>query len=308
MRVLFLGALGAASLMLGTFACDAISDPTKREAESPVVEPEPSGETDLSTVLQGSLAGNVPEGARVAIVWAMAGGGLVVGDQAPIVNGRFRIDPTPPPGAVFEGGGAGNDGVNSGTGMGPVDSGIGLEGFMRVSPRTNKPIEGTVGESTNSTFQEAYAGFVVFVDGNGNGRFDIDPSYGAPPDPILGGNAGMQLAYFRGGEAADYGRREDWADRKPKPGYNLQLVEGDWLKLDEVQLALDPEAKLSERVCGAAFAAFFPSKPSWSYLPGGFLCVERADPYDAGPDAFTWQPPDIDASFPPDAASDSASR
>lgn len=52
--------------------------------------------------LSGALTGtSVPAGARVALVWRMAAGGVEVGAEAPIVNGRFSMNLPAPADACF---------------------------------------------------------------------------------------------------------------------------------------------------------------------------------------------------------------
>jgi len=45
----------------------------------------------------------------------------------------------------------------------------------------------------------AVAGFVVYVDTNGNGRLDIEGEYATPTDEVIGGNEELLLAYLRDG-------------------------------------------------------------------------------------------------------------
>lgn len=229
-------------LVASGFACGGISDPT-RNAEN------------VATV-SGALTGTtVPAGARVALVWRKASGGVEVGAEAPIVNGQFSMTLGTPPDAYFfategndyeklSGGSAAPPSTDPGVPEpAPAPAPAPPSGGGKLSTKTN--VSGGITEP----MKVAVAGFVVYVDANGNGKLDLQGEYAASPDTILGGNKELFLAYLKGGGQLDYEKLRDKSGILPASGYNLAWDEGRWLPLSLVELKLNDDAKLPNPVC-----------------------------------------------------------
>lgn len=240
------------------FACGGISDPT-RQGES------------VATV-SGALTGtSVPAGARVALVWRNPAGGVVAGAEAPIVNGQFSMALAPPPDAYFfstEGGSyeglagsggsvdeppmAGGTAPSPGGGSGGAvpeedQSGGGTPGSGGGKLGTKTNVSGGITEPMKA----AAAGFIVYVDENGNGKLDLEGDYASSPDTILGGNKELILAYLKGGGQLDYEKLRDKSGILPAAGYNLAWEQGRWVPLTLVELKLTSSAKLPSPVCAS---------------------------------------------------------
>lgn len=241
-------------------ACGGISDPTKGSNES------------IATV-SGALTGTaVPAGAHVALVWKIPGtDAFAVTGDVPVVDGKFTMqltvpaneyffsaeetsdtvteelptpeDPplpgtapsTPPPDRSGGGGSAGG---------GTPTPGESFAFAGRLSPRD------TVSGGISQPLEAAVAGFVVYVDANGNGKLDLDTKWATSTDQILGGNDELLLAYLRNGGALDYEKMRDKAGVAPHAGYNL-VWQGErrWLPLNVVELKLKSNIRLPSAVC-----------------------------------------------------------
>jgi hypothetical protein len=223
----------------------------------------------VATVSGALTAGSaVPSGARIALVWRTGKtGGFAVGADVPLANGRFSMTLAPPPDAYFF----------------PAE----VEDYDRIAPIEDKPIAtpgapaaptpsaepapapdtggsgprsltprgGTVGGGIGTPLSVALAGFVVYVDTNGNGALDLEGSHAGSPDRILGGNDELILTYLRAGGALDYEKLRDKSGIAPTAGYNLAWDEGRWLPLGMVELKLSQREGLPRTVCSSSGAS-----------------------------------------------------
>jgi len=267
------------------FACGGISDPTKNGSER------------VATV-SGALTGtSVPANARVALVWRTAvstptEGGYAVGDDVPVVGGKFTMSLAVPPAAYFSSIDSGRSNFGSSSSGGdppqvgtatpapdpaPVPSGGGstsgggkLPSFgSQITPRD------VVSGGITNPMSGAVAGFVVYVDTNGNGKLDLAGSYAASTDQILGGNKELILAYLKDGGALDYEKLRDTSGILPTQGFNLAWTDGKrWLPLNVVELKLDPKQGLPSPVCSSS-GSYSGGSSSGS---GGFDPVETPVP------------------------------
>lgn len=260
MKLSSFSSVASAGVLAALVACGDISDPTR------------DGER-VATV-SGALTGvQVTAGTHVAIVWRVATTNTwEVGSDVPVVNGRFAINLAPPADSRFspaEGGcglgannqasvpaGGWNAGNESGSPSQPGSpagaNGSGAKDFglqSQLSPR-----DSLSGQITRP-LEVAVAGFVVYVDGNGNGHLDLEGSYLSSPDKIIGGSHELLLTYFRGGGTLDYEKLRDRSGILPHAGYNLGWSEGRWLPLDAVELKLSTSVKLPSTVCGGCGVA-----------------------------------------------------
>ena len=268
--VVALGAIAAG------VACGGISDPTKGSGER------------VATV-SGALTGMaVPANTRVALVWkAGEAGGYAVGSDVAVVNGKFTMDLSAPPSSYFFAAESDYEGL-SGSGSseppmpdstepglpkddsagGSTSSSSGASGSStsgggqsfafgsQLSPRD------TVSGQINQPLSVAVAGFVVYVDTNGNGKLDIEGPYAKPTDDVIGGNKELLLAYLRDGGALDYEKLRDRSGILPQAGYNLAWDEGRWLPLNVVELKLSAKTKLPGAVCSGSGTSSFDEPPS----------------------------------------------
>jgi hypothetical protein len=230
------------------FACGGIADPT--EGDGPVA------------TVSGSLTGtSVPSGARVALVWKNGtNGGVQVGAEAPIVNGQFAMTLAAPPAGYFFSAGnddyerlaaSGGDAVDPSTPPAPdtteeAPAPAPDPGSKQLAPQTN--VSGGITEPLSV----AVAGFVVYVDANGNGKLDLEGDYASSPDTILGGNRELFLAFLKGGGSLDYEKLRDKSGILPTAGYNLAWEEGRWLPLNLVELKLTNTTTLPSSVCSGS--------------------------------------------------------
>lgn len=273
--------LGAATLaaLAALAACGGISDPTKGGSASEHV-----------ATVTGSLTGaNVPAGAHVALIWRVGTTDAfeVAGDVA-VVGGKFTMDlgipsstyffaasdelksssqsgssegsaPVANPPSGTEGGSSGSgstEGADASTGITPgsstSSSGNGgmWGGSANIQPRD------TVSGGIAGDLNVAVAGFVVYVDSNGNGKLDISGNYAASTDEIIGGSSDLTLAYLKDGGALDYEKLRDKAGVAPAEGYNLLWSQGErWLPLNLVELKLNADTRLPSPVCQGGGAA-----------------------------------------------------
>jgi hypothetical protein len=264
MNLLRLSSLFLAPALAASFAlaCGEITDPTQ------------NGER--TATVSGALSGTaVPAGARVAVVWRNGtSGGVAVGAEADIIGGKFTMNLTVPPDGYFfpmegndydslngpntvearpspppedeSGPTSGSSGTDPG-GTGSTSSSGGTSGSTKVVQKmgTRTNVSGGITESLSV----AVAGFIVYVDANGNGKLDLEGEYASSPDTILGGNKELLLTYLKGGGQLDYEKLRDKSGILPNAGFNLAWDEGRWLPLNLVELKITENAKLSSAVC-----------------------------------------------------------
>ncbi len=230
------------------FACGGISDPTR------------SGGENVATV-SGALTGTaVPTGARVALVWRKAAGGVEVGAEAPIVGGQFSMTlGTPADGYFFAADASGYDELSGANpppdstepAAPPAPSAGTGGGAPTPTPGGKLATKTNVSGGITEPMKVAVAGFVVYVDANGNGKLDLQGDYASSPDTILGGNKELFLAFLKGGGQLDYEKLRDKSGILPAAGYNLAWTEERWLPLTLVELKLTSNAKLPSPVCSS---------------------------------------------------------
>lgn len=256
---------GAATLAAFStlMACGGLSDPTKPAS------------TERVATISGALTGtNVPAGARVAIVWrAGENGGLAVGNDVAVIGGKFTMDLVAPPssylvpveGDMSMGSSSGSSTAPaprpstdtpdapsesssgwSGSGSSGGSSGNGSFAFAnKLAPKD------TVSGQITGPLNAAGAGFVVYVDSNGNGKLDVDATTGQTSDEVIGGNRELMLAYLDGGGALDLEKLRDRSGVAPQTGYNLLWEQERWLPLNLVELKITAtHARLPYRLCG----------------------------------------------------------
>jgi hypothetical protein len=195
------------------------------------------------------------------VVWRNGpSGGVVVGAETDIVSGKFTMNLTvPPDGYFFPWGGESYDSLSNGPNTAPptpveetapstgnVAPGSGSGGAkvaQNVGTRTN--VSGGITEALSV----AVAGFIVYVDANGNGKLDLEGEYASSPDTIVGGSKELLLTYLKGGGQLDYEKLRDKSGILPNAGFNLAWDEGRWLPLNLVELKITNNAKLSSAVC-----------------------------------------------------------
>jgi hypothetical protein len=253
---------GATSIgaLAALVACGGISDPTKTGNE-PVAK------------VTGALTGtDVPSGTRVALVWRVGSTGTyAVGSDVAVVGGKFTMDLSTPSNGYFftpaesDYGKLKGGGSASGTPTEPGDpidpdptevkppsaggtptppgGGKSFAFANRLSPRD------AVSGQINQPLSVALAGFVVYVDTNGNGKLDIEGRWAKATDTVIGGNDELTLAYFRDGGALDYEKLRDGSGILPHAGYNLVWEKGRWLPLDVVELKISNSTSLPPNVC-----------------------------------------------------------
>jgi hypothetical protein len=242
---------------LAAAACGGISDPTR------------GGEERVATV-SGALTGSaVPANARVALLNGRVTrtganpNAVEVGADVPVIGGKFTMnlgvpaedyfssvesygtDSNPPP-ALRE------SPVPSSPGTGSNTSGGGAFGQYigsHLSPRD------LAGGAIVEELSAAIAGFVVYVDANGNGKLDVEGPYASSPDQVIGGNNTLSLTYLRGGGTLAYEQRRDKSGILPVAGFNLWWSDGRWLPLNLVELALTTTARLPSAVCRSTYSS-----------------------------------------------------
>lgn len=232
--------LGALAALL---ACGGISDPTKTSGNA-------------ATVSGALMGADVPAGARVALVWrAVRSGSLAVAGDTAIENGTYTMAFAPPPDDYFFRPG---DTLLHASAGAPADdapeSAPGLEGKSApfafatgLAPRD--AVGGTVGQP----FTAAVAGFVVYLDTNGNGKLDLSGSEAASGDVLIGGHPDLMLTYLRDGTTSDYEELRGPSGPAPTPGFNL-FWPGRWSSLEPVNLTLIQSMKLPSNVCAGLSA------------------------------------------------------
>ncbi len=279
-------ALGA---ITAAVACGGISDPTKGSGER------------VATV-SGALTGmTVPANTRVALVWkAGSTSGYAVGSDVAVVNGKFTMDLSAPPSSYFfaaesdydgfSGGGSEppmpdptepgaprNDGARGSMGGGASGSSTSGGGQSFAFSNPLSPRDAVSGQ-INQPLSVAVAGFVVYVDTNGNGKLDIEGPYAKSTDDVIGGNKDLLLAYLRDGGALDYEKLRDRSGILPQAGYNLAWDEGRWLPLNAVELILSAKTRLPGAVCSRTAVSSFDEPGSDGLSPSGSGGFESSYP------------------------------
>lgn len=266
--------LGAISALV---ACGGISDPTRGSS------------TERVATVSGALTGaSIPSNTRVALVWRVGATTAVApGNDVAVVNGKFTMDLSIPPESYFASAESDYDSLSSGSAPAPTDdtvtpgsgtsssgsnggddpssgggassSGSNGGGFAfntQLAPRD------TVGGQITKPLSAAIAGFVVYVDTNGNGKLDLEGPYANPIDEVIGGNDELLLAYLRDGGALDYEKLRDRSGILPAAGYNLAWEEGRWLPLHVVELKLSTRTKLPGAICSSSAIVSSSAEPS----------------------------------------------
>ena len=254
MNKLSLLAYGAATIAASLFACGDLSDPTK-------------GGSERVATVTGALTGtSVPDGTRVALVWRRGvAGGVEVGADVAVVGGRFAMDLAEPPSGYFfpleasdyvalngEGRSTGASAPTTANGEAALDMPAPAPPGEGAATKTKsvvlRPQDSVSGQITQP-MNVAVAGFVVYVDANGNGRLDLDGPEPSSSDRILGGNDELLLTFLKDGGALDYEKLRDRSGILPARGYNLAWGQGRWLPLDLVELKLSEGERLPPSVC-----------------------------------------------------------
>lgn len=219
-------------------ACGGISDPTQASNER------------VATV-SGALTGTeAPSGTRVALVWKVASSSTfaVSGDVA-VVNGKFTMALSTPPDSYFFAPSSEFGVLHAESGQLPGNAPP-PDSTKPPAPNTSTPTPGSGSGQITAPLNAAVAGFVVYVDTNGNGKLDIAGEYASSTDEVIGGNAELLLTYLRDGGALDYEKLRDRSGILPTTGYNVAWKPGRWLPLDAVELKLGTQTKLPGLVCG----------------------------------------------------------
>ena len=229
--------------LLALIGCGSISDPTKNGEHTATVT--------------GALTGtSVPANARVALVWRTGqNGGLAVGADVPVVNGKFSMTLTEPPDGFFfstEGTAA----VDETGGSAPPSTATADAPTSTPAPtpvpsgsRVIRPLDIVSGGIVTGDLTAAVGGFVVYEDTNGNGQLDI-VAPASTTDTVIGGNKELLIADLRGGGALDYEKLRDKSGILPVQGLNLMWSEGRWLGLDLVELKINSSSgRLPSSVC-----------------------------------------------------------
>jgi len=263
MNHLRLASLFVAPALLASLAlaCGEISDPTKK--------------SENTATVSGALTGtSVPDGAHVALVWKNGEhGGVVVGADVPIVDGKFTMNLVAPPDAYFFNGSTSsyselNGGASpppntstpeptpappsdsTGTGGGSTSSTSSSSGGANVMQKIG--IRTEVSGGITQPLSVAVAGFVVYLDTNGNGTLDLTGDYAGSADTLLGGNKELILTYLKGGGSLEYEKLRDKSGILPVQGYNLAWDQGRWLPLGLVELQIASKPKLPNNVCSSS--------------------------------------------------------
>jgi hypothetical protein len=230
-------------------ACGGISDPTK-------------GSNIRVATVTGALTGTaVPSGTRVALVWRdVATNGYAVGSDVAVANGKFTMDLSTPPASYFFSPSSGAISISDGSDGDSVPPAIDdtpVEAPPRNSEKPSKAFDfangigarDTVSGQITQPLTMAAAGFVVYVDTNGNGKLDIEGRWASSTDEIIGGNKELLLTFLRDGGSLDYEKLRDRSGILPAAGYNLAWDQGRWLPLDAVELKIESNVKLPTLVC-----------------------------------------------------------
>lgn len=235
-------------------ACGGISDPSQKDS---VGTPPAESTATISGALIGS---SVPAGARVAVVWKKGSAkAWQVGAEAAITNGQFTLTlPNPTDDLFLEVddqaweessrsydalSGSDSSGSGGATGSGTASDNSGPK------PQSVRLQGGTVSGQITGPFSAAFAGFVVYVDANGNNQLDLVGPTADSPDQLVGGNSELVLTYLRGGGTLDYEKLRDKSGILPAAGFNLAWSRGRWLPLSLVELKITADPHLPSPIC-----------------------------------------------------------
>ncbi|WP_394829972.1 hypothetical protein [Pendulispora albinea] len=202
--------------------------------------------------LSGTCTGAaLPDGAHVALVWRVGrNGGVSVDADAPVIDGHFSLDVSAPPNHYFM---TDDDPFPLGNiphRPPPVEGPAPKPGFDTDEVSTR-----TTGGQVTKPLSRAVAGFLIYVDKNGNGKLDPDG------DHVVGGDQDIYLTYLRDGGPLTYEKLRDSSGGLPQPGFNLGWIYGRWFPIEHLELKWTATASLPINVC--------PSKPNDSGGSGG---------------------------------------
>lgn len=273
-----------AGAISGLLACEGISDPEKN--------------AEVVARVSGALtASAVPSNAHVAIVWRVGNAGRwEVANDVAIIEGRFTMPLAVPANAYFaEVDDLNYDDLSTGASVGSAPEAtttksVGLFDFAAGL----RPRDSVSGHIVTKPLSSARAGFVVYVDKNGNGKLDLEGTNLASADEIVGGNSELTLTYFRDGGTLDYEKLRDRAGVLPRKGFNIVWSgnDGRFMPLDVVELHIKATAKLPDVVCGGAVRNG-DAPTTWVTVPtdGGVYYPAPNDPgltCDADGRSFSW--------------------
>lgn len=222
-------------------------------------------DNSIATV-SGTLAGgaSVPAGARIALVWHSPTGAFVVSHETPVVNGGFSIDLSTAPAddlffkpyevsetTVTDNGGTSTSGSPGAPMPTPAPTGAGGStsgGFGQIGSKLS-PRDNVSGSVVSTPMTVAIAGFVLYVDKNGNGKLDLNGDTADSPDQIIGGSEELALTYLRDGTQLDLEKLRDTSGQLPSRGYDLLwTVKKRWVPLADVEITLGVD-RLPGDVC-----------------------------------------------------------
>lgn len=303
-KLSLLTATAASISVLGSVAaCGGISDPSRSDGT-------------IATVA-GALSGAaLPAKTRVAIVWrADAATHYAVGADVAVVDGKFAFDLAAPQQAYLvptqaddfgDGAGAQNtyedDAPPQAAPSTPPSTGTPAASSAKEAFAANVTPRDGVGGQISNGLAVGFAGFVVYVDTNDNGKLDLAGELAASTDEIIGGNSSLTLTYLQGAGATDLETLRDKVNALPAAGYNLLWSEGGrWMPLTSVDLKLNGAARLSSFVCSAPSTDGDSAQnaPSDSATPGS-VPDAKAYPIGTNPDGS----PNYDALGPYISCSD----
>ena len=120
------------------------------------------------------------------------------------------------------------------------------------------------GTTFSTPLDVAWAGFVVYIDANGNGKLDLSGTNVETSDKVLGGADDLTLTFYAGGSSLDYEKLRDHSGILPHAGYNLSWsTESRWLDLDLVELKLARRRTLPQSVCGGMPTTSIGDRERW---------------------------------------------
>jgi hypothetical protein len=244
--------LGGAALIAGAWACDSLANP------------DDNGQTRGAVISQvsGALIGDVPNNTHVTVVWRKPSGVGVLGDDGAVVDNKFTVNLAAPPDSILEnadgqttsassGGSSSAPTVTVGAGGPNGSTESSADASAGIGTQSVKIATAVSGSTIATPLQRAIAGFIVYVDKNGNGKLDLDESSGSTTDQIIGGNVSLTLYFFKDGGNLDYVALRDGTNT-PTPGFNLRLAtetgSNVWVPLDQAELKLQATT-LPTNVC-----------------------------------------------------------
>lgn len=231
---------------------------------------DPSLKSETIETVSGALTGDAtPANARVALVWRVgSASSWVVGSDVAVSNGKFTMPLSAPSASHY----LPNE-ISSFADLGGATVSASADAGVSKASLALRPRDIVSGGTITEPLHAALAGFIVYVDRNGNRKLDL----GQGPDlesadEIIGGNAELFLSYFKGGGALDYEKLRDKSGIRPHAGYNLAWSGEDrWLPLNVVELKITRGATLPASVCGSGDQ------------DGGAVHIEDAGTDDGGP-------------------------